>query len=395
MKEKNPDTFIRSFVTKYINELVIGALVLFSVVIRYHLMKHGTSNDYFEYLVPWVESYRNSIKDSFREGVGNYYIPYNVLLALASLLPVPTLFSVGIISCIFDYLTCVFIFRILSENFPGELSKKAAAVISVFFLFLPTVVLNGAAWKQCDAIYSFFVVVLIKCILDKKMRMAFVMLGVAISFKQQAIFIVPLLIILYFVNGGMKIVYCLYTVLVYLIAGLPAIIMGRPALEVYSIYLNQADTYHQMTLNYPNLYMIAITDYEKCHIYAVLFTVVVFAVALWYICTNMKALSDKLIMLLAVWGVWTCCMFLPSMHQRYDYLVAVLMVICLPLIGKEKLLVGIVSAVLFYIGNVITYSYSLFGDDYNSIFVMCCNVTAYALFSYIFWNRITQEAKDK
>ena len=194
---------------------------------------------------------------------------------------------------------------------------------------------------------------------------------------------------------NIKIFYGLYTILVYLIAGLPAILLGRPASEVYSIYLAQTDKYHNMTLNYPNLYMIAMTDYEKCHLYAKLFTVFVFAMAFWYICSKIHSLTNKGIITVGVWSVWTCCMFLPAMHQRYDYLVAVLLVICVPLIEKDNLLIAIISAVLFYIGNIITYSYSLFGDDYNAIFVMCCNILAYSLFCYVLWNCLKKEEKPE
>ena len=84
-------------------------------------------------------------------------------------------------------------------------------------------------------------------------------------------------------------------------------------------------------------------------------------------------------------------MILPAMHQRYDYLVAVFLVICVPALFNDMPLVSITSAALFYIGNTITYSYSLFGDDYNPIFVMCCNMIAYALFCYILWKQISKE----
>ena len=391
--KKGVDYRIREIFFKYLDEIMIGVLFLFSLIIRFHFLKHGTSSDFVGYLVPWVNSYRESIRSSFREGVSDYYVAYNVLLAIASKIPIPTNYSVGFISCLFDYFTGIYIYRILSENFSNLFTKKIYLYISIAYLFIPTVVLNGAAWKQCDAIYSFFVVVLIKCLLDGKMRTAFIVFGVAFSFKQQAIFILPLLIILYFLNDKIKIVYTVYSVLVYLIAGLPAIIMGRSALEVYSIYLNQSDAYHEMTLNYPNLYLIAMTDYEKCHIYAKILTVFVLALAFAYICCRIIKISDENIIFLAAWSVWTCCMFLPAMHQRYDYLVAVLMIICLPLAIREKYFQIIISAFLFYLSNIITYSYSLFGDDYDSIFVMSCNVIAYIIFLDIIWKSFKKEEK--
>lgn len=395
-KDRDLDSIIRHYVYEHLNAIVIGVLLLFSIVIRYHLMKHGTSNDYFAYIVPWVDAYKNSVRTAFKEGVGNYYIPYNVLLAFASKVNIETCYSVGTISCIFDYLTCFYIYRILSENFKGILSKASAMAISVFFLFVPTVVLNGAAWKQCDAIYSFFLVALLKCLLDGRVRAAFIMFGIAFSFKQQAIFIIPLLIILYFVNQNIKIVYWLYSILVYLVAGVPAIVMGRPALEVYSIYFDQASTYHQMTLNYPNLYMIALSEYEKCHIYALLLTVGVFALVFMYICNNLKKVTNRTMMPLALWVIWTCCMFLPSMHQRYDYMVAVLLIVCLPLVCRETVWQAVISMILFFAGNMQTYSHSLFVEsDYNVLCVVFCNVVAYVIYCYILWLMVSKDVREE
>lgn len=394
MKNKEMDDYIRNIIRKHLDAIVIGTLLLFSLVDRYHLMKHGSSYDFVHDIIPWIENYRNSVQGAFQAGFADYYIPYTLLLATASKFNVPINYSVGSISCIFDYLTAFFIYRILSENFSEIISKRCASAIGVIYLFVPTVLLNGATWKQCDAIYSFFIVVCLKCLLDEKIRLAFIMFGIAFSFKQQSILFAPLLVILYFCNKKMKIVYGIYVVLAYLVAGLPAIFLGRPIREVYSIYLAQADEYHQMTLNYPNLYMIAMTDYETCHIYAKLFTVFALALAFWYICSKKKALSNKSIVVLAVWCVWTCCMFLPAMHQRYDYLVAVLLIISIPILLYEKPLLAISSALLFYVGNVITYSYSLFGDDYNPIFAMCCNMSAYALFCYVVFNRLSREESN-
>lgn len=388
------DSFIRKIVDKYLNFLVAGFLLLCSIVIRYHLMKHGSSGDFIGYFVPWLERYKVSIVAGLREGVKEeYYVPYNVLLALVSRLNVPNYIAIGIIPCVFDYLASFLVFRILTDNFGTYVSKTAALMVSIVYLFIPTIVLNGAAWKQCDSIYSFFVLALIKCVLDNKPVMTFIMFGLAISFKLQAIFIVPVLIILYFTNKKIKAVNIVYSIITYLIAGLPAVICGRPAFEVYySIYFAQAEEHHAMTLNYPNLYMIAMTDYESCHIYAKLLTVFVFAIVFWYLCKKRHELCDRSIIVLSVWCVWTCCMFLPAMHQRYDYMVAMFFAVCLPILKdlKERW-IAIISAILFYIGNIITYCYSLFGDDYNPIFVMCCNMIAYALFSYILWICVTKE----
>ena len=388
MKNKDFDSTVRNFVEKNLSVLVVGFLLLFSAVIRLHLMKHGSSGDFERDISPWIESFRNSPKAAFREGFVDYYIPYTVILAIISMFDVPVFYSVGIVSCIFDYLTAFYIFKLLDKNF--SLSKEIAALVGIAYLFLPTIALNSAAWKQCDSIYAFFIVVCLKCLFDEKIRTAFIMLGIAFSFKLQTILIVPMLLILYLVNKKIKLLYWGYVILVYLITGLPAIIAGRPVKEVYSIYLAQADEYHVMTMYYPNMYMVALSDYEKFHIYAKLLTICVLALTLWYICSKVRTLSQKGIMGLSVWSVWTCCMFLPSMHQRYDYLVAVLLIVCVAVFYNEKPWAIIASAILFYLGNLITYSISLYGADYSPVFVMCCNMAAYALFGYVFWNFVVE-----
>ena len=152
--------------------------------------------------------------------------------------------------------------------------------------------------------------------------------------------------------------------------------------------------YHQMTLNYPNLYLVGMTMYERMHIFAKLFTVFVFAMMFLYIIAKVKHLSNKSILVLAAWSVWTSCMFLPSMHQRYDYMVAVLLVVCVPLLIADNTWMSIVSAVLFYIGNILTYSHSLYGDDYDNYFVICCNGIAYGLFCYMLYKCLKKDAKE-
>lgn len=393
MKKRSLDEYIISIVIKNIDLIVVGVLLLLSVYIRFYMMVHSSSNDYDIFIVPWIETYRKSIADAFREGVGDYYIPYNVFLAIASLINVPAYISVGLFSCVFDYLTAFTIYKLLTDDFGRMISKKIAASISVVYLFIPTIVLNGAAWKQCDAIYAFFLVVLIKCLIEDKVKMAFIMLGISLSFKQQAIFILPLIIILYFANKNIKIIYSIYTLIVYLIAGLPAIAFGRSIKAVYAIYYYQMGRYREMTLNYPNFYMITMTDYEECHTYAIILTIAIFAIAFLLINSYYGALNHQDIVTVATWSIWTCCMFLPAMHQRYDYMVAILLVICLPLIRQDRRILAVISMLLFYLGNTITYCYSLFGDDYNNIFVMCCNVLGYFVFTFLLWNILSHNAK--
>ena len=59
-------------------------------------------------------------------------------------------------------------------------------------LFLPTVVLNGAYWGQCDSIYGAMVVHALALLLEDRPKSSVVLMAVAFSFKLQAIFVLPL-----------------------------------------------------------------------------------------------------------------------------------------------------------------------------------------------------------
>ena len=86
---------------------------------------------------------------------------------------------------------------IVRQHFPGPvvwLSCFAAV------LFAPTVVVNSAAWGQCDSIYAAFCLGSLYFLLRQKPWWACVFFGIALSFKLQAIFFLPVLIIVLVVN---------------------------------------------------------------------------------------------------------------------------------------------------------------------------------------------------
>lgn len=67
-------------------------------------------------------------------------------------------------------------------------------------LFLPTVVMNGAMWAQCDMMYVTFLLLCTLFFYKEKYVISFIWLGVAFSLKLQAVFLCPALLILYVVR---------------------------------------------------------------------------------------------------------------------------------------------------------------------------------------------------
>ena len=78
----------------------------------------------------------------------------------------------------------------------GQDKTKAAAGYGCV-LMLPSVFFNSAYWAQCDAIYAFFSVLSVLCVMKKRDLLAILCAAVAFQFKLQAVFLFPFLFIYY------------------------------------------------------------------------------------------------------------------------------------------------------------------------------------------------------
>ena len=90
-------------------------------------------------------------------------------------------------------------------------------------------------------------------------------------------------------------------------------------------------------------------------------TIFIFAIVLIYLVKNNYDFRKNFVQLLT-WCIWTCEIFLPSMHERYDFMVGILLLVltCLNVRYLPMLaLVGIMDTVLYlnyffyfnYMGN--------------------------------------------
>ncbi len=71
-----------------------------------------------------------------------------------------------------------------------------AAIGALVVLFAPTIFINSAAWGQCDAIYAAFCLGSLYFLLKERPAWACTFFALALSFKLQAIFFFPVLLVL-------------------------------------------------------------------------------------------------------------------------------------------------------------------------------------------------------
>lgn len=348
------DEWIHTIIDKYIFQIGVVILLLISILIRWHLAPITMlSADYNDFLVPWTETYRQlGLKEGLSRVIGNYYVPYNVFLGLISYLPWEPWVMISLFSCICDYVTGIFICKIsklvlLENGVDKEEADKRAIVAGLVSVLLPATLMNGALWKQCDAVYCCFMVISLYYAISEKYNKALIFLGISFAFKLQGIFMLPFFVILYFIKKkGLSFIHFLWVPGMYLVGGIPAILAGRRVFDTYDCYINQANTkgFDAMNILYPNIYSFGLTDYPALSKPAILITFGVFIFMALYImrCKNRNSLNLANSLLVATWCVWTCVMFLPAIHERYNYCVLILLTIVYLLTDLKKIWTAIV-----------------------------------------------------
>jgi Gpi18-like mannosyltransferase len=143
--------------------------------------------------------------------------------------------------------------------------------------------------------------------------------GVAFTFKAQAVFIVPMLAILFF-KRRIAWQYFLLIPFTYILLCAPAILFGRNWTDVLTIYLSQAFTYHELSRNAPNLYIFMNSFPYELGI-AVALTIAVALIGCW-IWLNVRVKSElgpSTILFMSLVSVVLVPFLLPKMLDRYFY----------------------------------------------------------------------------
>ncbi len=317
--------------------LCVWAFVV-SLIIKINLITVET-NDYRSFLSKWMTIIReNGGIRAIKENIGDYNTPYLIIMAILSYLPINDLIGIKIISIVFDYVLSTAVFFIILELFKKD-EKKYLYASTGFLLttLLPTVLLNSGAWGQCDSIYTTFVLLSILFLLKEKHIRAFIFLGIAFSFKLQAIFILPLFILVYLSKKNYSLLYFLIIPITILIMCLPAIILGKSVVHCFSVYLTQTSEYSKyISMNFPSIYNIfmnagnnpnVLNNIQGLGIIGIGLTLLGFIIAADFIIRKNIILSNKSIIKIALLSIMFSTFMLPYMHDRYLYMADIISIV--------------------------------------------------------------------
>jgi Gpi18-like mannosyltransferase len=232
---------------------------------------------------------------------------------------------------------------------------------ATLFLLLPTVLVNGAYWGQCDIVYSFFVVLCFLFTLRQEPLSAAAAFGLALSFKAQAILFSPYLFYLLLARE-MFLKELVIAPLVYLGMMLPAWIAGRPAVDLLLVYLQQAESYHLLALNAPNLYTYVQELWHPDYASGVLLGLVLsLCVAAGIALAGLRLQrTPERKLLIAAAAVILMPFVMPKMHERYFFL-ADIFAFLLAFVAQR----GWRIALLVQLGSILAYAHFLLGIEFG------------------------------
>lgn len=363
-----------------------------SLAIRIMQLRY-ISGDMKSCLFKWFNYMKiNGGLHALKSSIGDYNVLYETVLALLTYISGSELFLIKAVSIFFDYLLAGavgYLVFILTNN------RKKAYLASFVCIMHPVVYFNSAIWGQCDSIYVFFIIVSIIFLIKNKYLYSFIYLGIAFSFKLQAVFILPFYLFYYIYKKDFSCLYFFLIPIVTFLSSIIAMIYGRGVFEFIRIYFKQVKEYPFFNVSYPgfwNYFVDSSKFYDMKYIYmasvfAVIMCALISVINFWF---NRTQFDNIMLLKHAFITTYSLIYFLPCMHERYSYLVIVLALI-IAVVDRNTLQKFIVLSAV----DVSTYSVFLFRILYFYGGLSIINTGCFLLYIKYFFNLNKSVIKKK
>ena len=300
--------------------LLLCALCAAAMLARVSFLERS-SGDYDIYLADWLQKLAGgSFGEGMRQNIGEYNVLYQYILFIITRLPVPSLYAVKAVSFIGD----AFLAGAAAELARKDGEKNAAAF--GLALLLPTLVLNGGMFAQCDSLYAACALWGLALALDHRPAGAAACFALSLAFKLQAVFLLPIVAVLW-ADRKLRLSDALVFLGTLALTALPALLGGKSVGALLSIYTAQTGLYTGLTYNAPSFFALMDTTGLDVYAYGNFGMALAFgACALLVACGVKRAgrLTREGYLRLALLLPLAIVFFLPRMHERYFYLADIL-----------------------------------------------------------------------
>lgn len=337
MKEMNKKTFW----------IWIGIVSVLAMALRWMGIEYE-GVDYLNSLLTWY----NQLKEggslaALADYVGDYNLPYATVLYFLTLIPVRPIVSIKMFSIIFDYLQAGLLMKMVMTACEDEKRKNLYGVIAyALALCNPLVVVNSGYLAQSESIWSYFALLSFWYIWQEKPVRGMWAMGFGIAMKLQSVFLLPLVMIVYFYKKKFSILHLLWIPVAIQALCIPAIIGGCSFDIAYRLFSHMLGKYPFMYYFYPNIWtFFKEPDYYlfgKVAIAVMFMALLMFAVL--FVQSGRKHTMKNYLDYIA-WTAFACCMLLPCMHERYNYVTELVLPLC-ALFNKKLWLPAVVLIAL-------------------------------------------------
>ena len=374
----NLETKIIEFVNNNIVDIFFVLITVMAFIFRCTFFEHQ-SGDYTYFLKIWVDQL-SQFKglSGVGENIGEYNVPYMFFLTLISKTPFNNLIEIKVFSIIFDFAGAFIAVKIISYLRNTSFFTSSNMLLYSIILFNPVVFLDSAFWAQCDFIYVSMIMFSIYYILKDKFTPAMIFFGIAFAFKLQSVMFLPVIFIVYFISGKMKIKHFLWIPAVYGISIMPALIAGRGLKDTLSIYVAQAGIYKQLTLNCPNIYNLLPGDYDIFKNAGIILTMGILGTGAFLFIKKREQFVKSDMLLLSLWVTQSCICFLPSMHERYAFMTCIFSVLWSAFYKKDWWIAVVINFVCLL--SFTPFLFNIVVIEFNYLAVV--NIVIFIILSY-------------
>ena len=219
-------------------------------------------------------------------------------------------------------------------------SKKKAFFGYVILLALPTVFVNSAIWGNADVIYGTLMVYSFYYMLKEKNMvnsiMTFVFFGLAFAFKAQALFMLPILVLL-LASRRLRLWTVVFIPLAYFATFIPAFLFGASIAEPFHYLTMQFGGQTDIVYGSANIWKFLELDnsdiVRNSAMWVSLLVVGALTTILYF--RNIDYSKKENIFKVGFLLTMSMVFFLPRMHERYFYIIDILVVVY-ALIDKKR-----------------------------------------------------------
>lgn len=296
------------------------ALLALSLLARLPLLAVQT-RDYTFHLSAWLADIRALPgAEALGASIGNYNLPYVYLLFLiGKLLPVSLeLYAIKLVSAAFDLLLAYYVLRLVQL---ADARRRVGVAAFLCAFLLPSVLVNGAMWGQCDSIFTALALGGLYYGLRGKSRLCWALFTLSFTFKLQAVFLLPMLPVLLFC-GRVRLRDAWVLLAAAPLTLVPALLAGRGLIDCLSIYLGQTGAYTELSLYAPSAYVFlggGLATHRGLTAAGVLLAGALVLLLLCYLYRRRRALDNEALLTAALLFALVMPYFLPTMHERYFY----------------------------------------------------------------------------